>query len=713
MEYIQPLPTRASSQGIGHSPEDRPSPRAPLSCAECSRRKIRCDKKIPCRACFERGEGHNCRRQQAQKSRPRSAQRVARRRRAQQYDVYEELDRVRERLDAVEALIGITRGRSSAATDNTDDGRQLKENGLVSAMEEAALGIGENRRWQGASLVVDNIQLPTTDHPWFSPTSLSLCLATLPQRELSEFLVASYCDNINAICGSLHRPSLERQHKNFWTLYEQDQPPDGMHLALLFAVLSNAAFFLDEQQAWEQGLDPERLQQFARQWFNCSIATFFRCGGISHNSLAACQTILSLRYAFHLTGNSSTHQQLAYVGIGIARAMNLHLLGKNESSSEEGSLMRDLGRRCWWLLVEGDWDLLPYHRYCFISPPHFNTALPDITDEGTLACSTDTAHSLTFLLTCCQSSKILHEVYGPLTSNQYPLYDVVISASKRLDQVVQRLPKEVHQAAESSQMTSGPAYVWRFLLMMMAYRSYIIHRSFFVKSLSDPRYEATRLACVQAAETIISLANKGLPAVFYRLWNTTLWLVAAGLVMGVDLVHAATEKKIYPDIAARRRRLSALVDLLQDSADRSGIGERGARLIKHICAMEHEAHSGSSSDLKLTRDDIFNMVRQSNTRESVDASKIRRQEPTNPAWDVPSRRQGAPLQPPSKEISASMPFATPAAEESTEMDFGFSESNFFMPQWGDGGSYGPLGGPGTGQNHLDALFADILPNPPT
>lgn len=172
-------------------------------------------------------------------------------------------------------------------------------------------------------------------------------------------------------------------------------------------------------------------------------------------------------------------------------------------------------------------------------------------------------------------------------------------------------------------MTSGPAYVWRFLLMMMAYRSYIIHRSFFVKSLSDPRYEATRLACVQAAETIISLANKGLPAVFYRLWNTTLWLVAAGLVMGVDLVHAATEKKIYPDIAARRRRLSALVDLLQDSADRSGIGERGARLIKHICAMEHEAHSGSSSDLKLTRDDIFNMVRQSNTRESVDASKIK------------------------------------------------------------------------------------------
>jgi hypothetical protein len=276
--------------------------------------------------------------------------------------VYDELERVRERLDAVEAVVGLTRERSSAA--DTEDAPQPKENWLVSAMEEAALGIGEDRRWQGASLLVDNIQLPNADHPWFSPTSLDLCLSTLPKRDLSEFLVKSYCDNINAICGCLHRPSLERQHKNFWTLYEQEQAPDGMQLALIFAVLSNAAFFLDDQEAWQQGLNPERLQQFARQWFNCSIATFFRCGGVTHHSLAACQTILTLRYAFHLTGNSNTHQQLAYVGIGIARAMNLHLLGKIDSGSDEDSLLRDIGRRCWWLLVEGDWDLLPYHRYC-------------------------------------------------------------------------------------------------------------------------------------------------------------------------------------------------------------------------------------------------------------------------------------------------------------------------------------------------------------
>lgn len=231
-------------------------------------------------------------------------------------------------------------------------------------MEEAAFGIGENRRWQGASLVVDNVQLPEIDHPWITPTSLSSCLAKLPVRELSHFLVDYYCDNINWISGCLHRPSFERSHSNFWTLHERGQLPDGMHIALLFAVLSNPAFFLDEQLASLQGLDPDCLMHFARQWFNCSIATFYRCGGMHHQSLAGCQTIFTLRYALHLTGNSNTHQLLAYVNIGIARAMNLHLLDKDDRSPEEENIKREMGRRAWWLLVEGDWDLLVYHRYC-------------------------------------------------------------------------------------------------------------------------------------------------------------------------------------------------------------------------------------------------------------------------------------------------------------------------------------------------------------
>ncbi|KIW12738.1 hypothetical protein PV08_07924 [Exophiala spinifera] len=699
----------AFAQPDAPSPVNRPTTR-PLSCVECSRRKIKCDRKIPCRACYERGDGELCQRQQIPSNRFRSGTNGPRGRGPVHDDILEELEILRERLDSVESVLGLNRERTP--TTARDDGRDVKEPALVSAMEEAALGIGENRRWKGPSLIVESAPLPGTLHQWYTPTTLASCVAALPERRQSKFLLDSYCDNLNWMCGCLHRESLQQQHDRFWTLYEQGHPPDGMSLAVLFAVLSTAAFFLDDQQAWSQGLVPQRLLYSARDWFNCSIATFFRCGGLTHHSLAACQTILTLRYAFHLTGNSSLHQQLAYLGLGMARAMNLHLLGSFHSTSDEDFQAQEIGRRVWWLLLEGDWDLLPYHRYCFVSPHHFETALPDLTDEGTLASSSTDAQSLTFLQACCPSARILYDVYAPLSANQYPLYDSVISASKRLDQMVQSLPPEVQQAAEPSQNSSGPLFMWRFLLMMLAYRSYIIHRSFFVKSLSENRYKISRIACVQAAETIINLADKGLPDVFYRLWNTTLWLIAAGLVLGVDLLYTASQKRSCPDAAARRRRLMGLVDLLNNSADQSGIGRRGASLIRHICEMEQNVLAGSPSNTPLTRDDIVRIVRLPNANQTLDTSASSVSETIDADWDWNSYPGTEPaLYPLSKDSPTFLQLPGRPAEQSAGMGYDISNSSSFMPHWGHPESCGTFYAP-VGESHLDTLIADMLPDPP-
>jgi hypothetical protein len=186
--------------------------------------------------------------------------------------------------------------------------------------------------------------------------------------------------------------------------------------------------------------------------------------------------------------------------------------------------------------------------------------------------------------------------------------------------------------------------------------------------------------------------------------------------MGVDLVHAASEKKIYPDVAARRRRLTALVDLLSKSADRSGIGERGASLIRHICAMEHNVLAGCPGKLQLTRDDIFNILRCPSTGDNATQSATMAPETTSTGWNAPlPRRVGPGQKPQNVDDSESAGFSTSSAapDEMADIDFDFPDSNFFMPQWGDGVAYGAMGGSGTEQNHLDALFADILPNPPT
>lgn len=49
--------------------------------------------------------------------------------------------------------------------------------------------------------------------------------------------------------------------------------------------------------------------------------------------------------------------------LGMARAMNLHILGNSQALSEENLLQREIGRRVWWHIVEAEWYFLPYHRY--------------------------------------------------------------------------------------------------------------------------------------------------------------------------------------------------------------------------------------------------------------------------------------------------------------------------------------------------------------
>lgn len=209
----------------------------------------------------------------------------------------------------------------------------------------------------------------------------------------------------------------------------------------------------------------------------------------------------------------------------------------------------------------------------------------------------------------------MYDLYGTLSPTEHPSYEAVLAVSRRLDDVIEQLPPELQQTAElqgfgpTDHHPRGLAYVRRFLGMMLAYRSYLIHRTYFVKSLRESCYRPSHSACLRAAETILTLSDKGLPATFYRLWNTTLWLAAAGIVLSLDLIHAARGKRSAPDVAARRRRLRGLVDLLENLADNSGIGTRGAKLISHLSSIEQAISDGTSSGAQFTREDILKFVR--------------------------------------------------------------------------------------------------------
>jgi len=129
--------------------------------------------------------------------------------------------------------------------------------------------------------------------------------------------------------------SIIAEHSIFWNDYEQATIKDDPWLACLFAVLSLSAFFMDETQATARGLSVEQLRLVASTWFDCSIATLYRCALTTTPSLLTCQTIQILGPAFHLTGNTTLHQSMTAIEHAQMRMINLNLLGDRSPDGQD------------------------------------------------------------------------------------------------------------------------------------------------------------------------------------------------------------------------------------------------------------------------------------------------------------------------------------------------------------------------------------------
>ena len=244
-------------------------------------------------------------------------------------------------------------------------------------------------------------------------------------------------------------------------------------------------------------------------------------------------------------------------------------------------------------------------------PPHqFTTALPDLTDD--LEPLTDSYDPLHFRLALYRSARVLFRLFGNLSPFEDPRYEAVLAASEDLEIIASRLPAELQITAERQDSPTSVACVRRFIQMTLAHRVYLIHRAYYIKSFQNATYAPSHTACIHAATDIITLAERGLPAPFYRLWNVTVWLVAAGIILSLDLVQAADAKREIPDATARRATLGNLVELLYNSGDVNvGIASRGAALIVHLGRAEQEIIAGSRQGTKMTREDILDLISRS------------------------------------------------------------------------------------------------------
>lgn len=212
---------------------------------------------------------------------------------------------------------------------------------------------------------------------------------------------------------------------------------------------------------------------------------------------------------------------------------------------------------------------------------------------------------MTYLLAGCHSSRILYDLYGTLRPDQDPSYESVLAADKNLGDLAEKFaslePSMVCPLTEHS--------IKRLTDMVLSYRCYLIHRPYFIMSLRDANFARTRDACISAACNILKISEEGIPEPFYRLWNVTIWLSAAGLVIALDLLQKADDRDLA-EVSERRAKLDNLANLLSTQCDRSGIGARGAAMIRKLRSMETSILEGRHQSLeRLSREDILRIIR--------------------------------------------------------------------------------------------------------
>ena len=212
-----------------------------------------------------------------------------------------------------------------------------------------------------------------------------------------------------------------------------------------------------------------------------------------------------------------------------------------------------------------------------IYPHHFTSGLSDHDLKSPPS-------RMVYRTVCFRAAKVLFHLFGELAVNQDPSYDAVLTVSTSLQTI-----REDYDRARHSRRDNGshlePRTQQHLVDMTLAYRDYQCHRIYFVRAITDLRYIRSYSACINAAQTISSIFSLNLAEPFHRMWNVTVMVIAAGIILALDCVFKPDRSPAEnrPD---HRTTVAILVNRLRELQDPSGIATRGVTLIEHLLGIK-------------------------------------------------------------------------------------------------------------------------------
>ncbi|KAI1318606.1 hypothetical protein F5Y16DRAFT_391754 [Xylariaceae sp. FL0255] len=514
---------KATAQGIDLSAQERAPRQIPVSCENCRKKKLKCDRGAPCSSCSIRGIA--CTGQPG----PGSSD-------TQLLSRLKNLETAVSRLDSLEkAVFGGARLQAACSSTPATAATTPSQSTEDTERERTAKFLDSTYTRDDHSIAHRLERLRFQVSAASSPSSLratglngngeeiirSACLMT---RDEALSLLNDFVENPYHMLPIIYKPFMcDRINKLYDQLEQSGSSGDPALAALILSIASTSASFFALNDASHNIFTSIEEANLASITWRQTALTILGDAHSNHGSLEECQAWTILAYVVYNTeGCSAQFRFLHSCSIAVARDISLHLTDSLTSGKEvEDVPTKEIKRRLWWHLASTDWLLGlvggPLDGTYSIQLRHFNVRRPrnlndnDLTQEDdTLTYPLNVPTQLSCFIQRIRLSEIIRASIDAREIVDTEITDIAIVArlDRLFEQALSELPPFMQIGAKIP--AGAPLHLAQqrdLILLCFHIRRARLHRPFLLHNTDEPRYEPSRRQCIVSARTVLFIST--------------------------------------------------------------------------------------------------------------------------------------------------------------------------------------------------------------
>ncbi|KAJ5095959.1 hypothetical protein NUU61_005315 [Penicillium alfredii] len=455
----------------------------------------------------------------------------------------------------------------------------------------------------------------------FSDRNFAIRCIWLPLYEESRTIVKKYLNDITHLHHVVHVPSVYEMLDALYQDLHQRYPVKLGQVSLLLGILASTTWLWTERDM-EKGVfsSVEDASRQSPTWMKTALEVLEYSRRIRSDSIEDVQTMVILCFVvFNIMGITSQARYLINMGISVSWQLCLHRIDhpRNEGLDvpPPDSLRAEIGRRVWWYLVGTDWYVLLVNTLCpagkrrrlscarqlsqfagpqtgtyTANPRQIATNRPRNANDQDLhrvpwvnqpvTQPTDMSYSIQRV----RWGEICREITDSVPFVEFGSdafsYPHLREIDARICKFANEMPAffslnyNTSDLSETDPRNSPGIIIQRYIIHSLIHTQRCrLHLPFLSRASTEPAYDYSRQACLEAARMVIfterQMAKESFPFAESRLKFSGI-LHCVGMAINILLMELCLNKGSQPDEDRQRRQeVFAAFGILDDAKQQS------------------------------------------------------------------------------------------------------------------------------------------------